>query len=174
MHHQRNLGILYVHHQGKQPKAKKTGFKTWSSAYRCLARAEPTSAELVQIGNEQTRQMLLNTYRKEEISLPRCVLANGAFSRERQGSPTDDADEKSSHRQSNNVVMTLNDAIFSKRKIYQRVIPSDAVPILPSGLEWRVVAVLHSENRASRKIPKDDIQTKTLDGKSSDQVQRND
>jgi hypothetical protein len=158
----------------KTTKSKKTGFKTWSSAYRCLARAEPTSAELVQIGNEQTRQMLLNTYRKEEISLPRCVLANGAFSRERQGSPTDDADEKSSHRQSNNVVMTLNDAIFSKRKIYQRVIPSDAVPILPSGLEWRVVAVLHSENRASRKIPKDDIQTKTLDGKSSDQVQRND
>jgi hypothetical protein len=149
-------------------KSKKTGFKTWFSAYRCLARADPTSTELVQLGKEQTRQMLLNTYRKEEMFQPQCVLANGAFSRERQGSPTGagDASRKSPRRQSNTMSMTLNDAIFSKRKAYQRVIVSDITPILPSGLGWRVIAAMRSE-RSPRKMSRSESNPKTLQIQSS-------
>lgn len=152
----------------KKLKSKKTGFKTWFSAYRCLSRADPTSAELVQLGKEQTRQMLLNTYRKEEVFQPQCVLANGAFSRERQGSQTGagDANRQSPRRQSNTMSMTLNDAIFSKRKAYQRVVSSDIAPILPSGLGWRVIAAMRSE-RSPRKMSRSDSNTKTSHMQSS-------
>lgn len=131
----------------KANKSKKTGFKTWSSAYRCLSRADPTSTELIQLGQEQTRQMVLNTFRREELLHPQCVLSNGTFSRERQGSVSSDPNARRQAVYSN---MTLNDVIFSKQRYYRKVLPGDSQPILPSGLGWRILAASRSPRRPSR------------------------
>ena len=42
------------------------------------------SQELVQLSKEQTRQMLLNTFKREGMIPPNCILANGTFCRDKQ------------------------------------------------------------------------------------------
>ena len=134
----------------KQTKSKNMGFKNWSSAYRCLSRADPTSAELVQLGKEQSRQMLLNTYRKEGMIQPLCVQSNGAFVRERLGSVANEASRgKAPRRSSNAMSMTLNDAIFSRCILFHEMNNPDSSPIMPCGLGWRVISGMRSKSNSS-------------------------
>jgi hypothetical protein len=143
----------------KQSKSKKTGFKNWSSAYRCLSRADPTSTELVQIGREQSRQLLLNTYRKEGMIQPQCVQSNGAFIRERLGPASSGTSRgEPPRRPSNAMSITLNDAIFSKCNLLDTADSPDLLPVIPGGLGWRVISSMrvnqNSEKRAVRILSK--------------------
>lgn len=154
----------------KANKSKKTGFKTWSSAYRCLSRADPTSTELIQLGQEQTRQMVLNTFRREELLHPQCVLSNGTFSRERQGSVSSDPNVRRQGVYSN---MTLNEVIFSKQRDYRKVMTGDSQPILPSGLGWRILAASRSPRRPSRVYTSQKPPSTNINPKSQSRIEEN-
>lgn len=138
--------------KSSQSKNKKTGFKNWSSAYRCLSRADPNSSELVQLGREQSRQILLNAYKKEGIIQPQCVMPNGTFTREtreQRSSISKGGDGQASPTKrisSSPNKMTLNDAIFTNQYSFDSRF-GDA-PVMPSGLGWRVLSSMHSAANA--------------------------
>jgi hypothetical protein len=58
----------------------------WKPTIRCLARADPTSSDLVSIGKEQTKHVLLSRFKKEGALASHCVQSNGSFRRELVGS----------------------------------------------------------------------------------------
>lgn len=123
----------------KSGSSKKTGFKNWSSAYRCLSRADPSSQELIQLSKEQTRQMLLNTFKREDMISPQCILANGTLSRQRYG--TGVVSSSGSHMKKATsprfgAHVSLSDAIFPKRR-YILPLKGD-IPVVPCGLDWRM------------------------------------
>ncbi len=144
----------------KQSKRKKTGFKNWSSAYRCLSRADPNSAELIQLRREQSRQMLLNTYRKEGMIQPQCVKSNGAFIRERLGpSSSNTGKSEASRRPPSATSITLNDAIFSNCNLLDIVDGSGFLPVIPGGLGWKVITSMHANQKPEHRSA--NIRTKT-------------
>lgn len=127
----------------KKGTSKKTGFKNWSSAYRCLSRADPSSQELVQLSKEQTRQMLLNTFKRDDMISPNCILANGTFCREKQGlglvstsGPAARTGNNQASHTKNNIPLSLCDAVFPRRRFITGC--EDGLPLLPCGLGWRV------------------------------------
>lgn len=127
----------------RKHKSKRTGYKNWFSAYRCLACADPTSFELTQLGREQTRQMLLNTYRNESMIQPHCILPNGTFARQRKrASGTDDVGTP--QQQTNSVSISMNEIVFLHCIFFKKIEIADTVPILPCGLNWRVASSLRN------------------------------
>jgi hypothetical protein len=137
--------------------SNKTGFKNWNVAFRCLSRAEPDSSDLVNMGKEQTRQILLTRYRKEGILQPQCILPNGTFSRERQlfsGNPNENRMKNSvppessrststrSRRSSNTVTKTLSETIFFHYQSFKQPdrASSETGLVLPHGLDWKRAA----------------------------------
>ena len=59
---------------------------SWKPTCRCLARADPPSSDLVSIGKEQTKHVLLSRFKKEGVLPSHCVLSDGSFGREKAGS----------------------------------------------------------------------------------------
>jgi hypothetical protein len=53
----------------------------WKRTCRCLARADPTLSDLVSIGKEQTKHVLLIRFKKEGVLPSHCVHSDGSFSR---------------------------------------------------------------------------------------------
>jgi len=149
----------------------KTGFKNWSSAFRCLYRAEPNSSDLVNLGKQQTRQILLNRLRKEDVILPQCILPNGAFCRDRQillgpsseNSVNSTASPTISRRSSATIKKTLSESIFSCYQLYDKCHRFKAPSLqLPCGFDWneaeRRGILSHCVQRSSSSrsvIPKD-------------------
>jgi hypothetical protein len=127
----------------RKHKSKRTGYKSWFSAYRCLACADPTSFELTQLGKEQTRQMLLNTYRKECMIQPHCILPNGTFVRQRRRA-SDSVEVVASQQQTNSVSITMNKIMFSNCMFFKKIAMTDIVPTLPCGLNWRVMSSIRN------------------------------
>ena len=147
----------------KKGTSKKTGFKNWSSAYRCLSRADPNSQELVQLSKEQTRQMLLNTFKREDMISPNCILANGTFCREKQGlglvSPSAAAVRATNNQvihPKNHISLSLCDAVFPRRRLITNC--EDGLPLVPCGLGWRVysnVTIAMADTKSkSRHLPR--------------------
>jgi len=59
---------------------------SWKPTCRCLARADPTSSDLVSIGKEQTKHVLLSRFKKEGVLPSHCVNPDGSFGREKASS----------------------------------------------------------------------------------------
>ena len=55
----------------------------WSASFRLLARTDPSSTDILLLGREQTRQVVVSRYRTLGILQPQCIGAAGAFQRDR-------------------------------------------------------------------------------------------
>ena len=101
----------------------------WKPTCRCLARADPTSSDLVSIGKEQTKHVLLARYKKDGTVLPsQTVQPDGSFNRGSVGS-------KSSGTHSEAIFDRLN--VINASKIVTSNESNVTVGALPSGLGWR-------------------------------------
>jgi len=97
---------------------------SWNATCRCLARADPASSDLIAIGKEQTKHVLLGRYRKEGVLPSHCVTSDGSFRRDKGASA--------------GVHNTFSDSIFKQHKMVQEAkVKSDDESVLPGGLCWR-------------------------------------
>ena len=158
----------------KKGTSKKTGFKNWSSAYRCLARADPNSQELVQLSKEQTRQMLLNTFKREGMIPPNCILANGTFCRDKQligvvstGGPKVNKTNNQAIPPKNSISLSLCDAVFPRRRFITGC--KDGLPLLPCGLGWRVYSNVRNMMTDTENKSKDSSKTSSKQMKETEQ-----
>jgi hypothetical protein len=137
------------------------GYKSWSHAFRFLSTSDPDSTDLVTIGKEQTRQILLTRYRRDGMLQPQCILQNGSFGRERvlfTGSTNENFSKinhaETSRRISGTVTKTLSERIFFNGQNQMRDIHSgemDISVVLPYGLDWKRTAprVISQHQKAS-------------------------
>jgi len=113
----------------------------WSAAFRCLARADPTSTDLQALGREQIRHVVLGRYKTMGILSPQCFNSNGVFKRERiglnvSGTPSGQISGKDgSTGGGNDRVRTLSEAIYRYSSTHQDEFLRRSLPI---GLSWRV------------------------------------
>lgn len=128
---------------GASDKAKPTASKSlptmnsrWFPLFRCLARADPTAAELQALGREQIRQVVISRYRSKGIVPPQSLNNPGFLSRER----TSKGANASGHRAGkesvagNERARTLSDALFQNVSGEEN---SSSRVLLPLGLGWR-------------------------------------
>eukprot|EP00986_Skeletonema_menzelii_P003279 scaffold981_cov144-Skeletonema_menzelii.AAC.11 len=109
---------------------------SWNATCRCLARADPASSDLIAIGKEQTKHVLLSRYRKDGVLPSHCVASDGNFRRDKGANA--------------GVHNTFSDSIFKQHKMAQVAkIKSDDESVLPGGLCWRTAF--------SRRIGRHDI-----------------
>ncbi|KAL3815945.1 hypothetical protein ACHAXA_000001 [Cyclostephanos tholiformis] len=99
---------------------------SWKPTCRCLARADPTSSDLVSIGKEQTKHVLLSRFKKEGVLPSHCVHSDGSFSREKAGSIGSG---------------THSEAIFDRLIVFNESKTSEdsknkVLGLLPCGLGW--------------------------------------
>lgn len=99
----------------------------WKPTCRCLARADPTASDLVSLGKEQTKHILLSRYRKEGALPSNCVQLDGSFSREKVGF---------------NGSGTHSEAIFDHLNLVNESKTTEGdgnetMGLLPCGLGWR-------------------------------------
>jgi hypothetical protein len=99
---------------------------SWKPTCRCLARADPTSSDLVSIGKEQTKHVLLSRFKKEGVLPSHCVHSDGSFSREKAGS-------KGSGTHSEAIFDRLN--VFNDSKMSNDN-KNEVLGLLPCGLGW--------------------------------------
>ena len=162
----------------------------WSAAFRCLARADPSSADLQALGRDQIRHVVLGRYKSMGILSPQCFNSNGVFNRERSGmnasgSPSRQTQGKDSSASGNDRVRTLSDAIYRHCATYQN---SHLQSSLPCGLSWRVaiargvVLPRASENPALKlrtqelllkRIARQNMPGRKIDERSSHEHQQN-
>jgi len=130
----------------------------WKSTSRCLARADPTSSDLIALGKEQTKHVLLSRLRKDGVLPSQCVQSDGSFTRERFGSYITGAPPKPSDvnnastpmrrvTQTNQHARTLSDALFSQHNLMKSAnkttewgIEGERAVLLPCGLKWRTAS----------------------------------
>jgi hypothetical protein len=106
------------------PPEEKDTFSSWNATCRCLARADPASSDLIAIGKEQTKHVLLSRYRKEGVLPSHCVTSDGSFRRDKGVNA--------------GVHNTFSDSIFKKHTmVHEAKIKSNALGVLPGGLCWR-------------------------------------
>jgi hypothetical protein len=109
----------------------------WQAAFRCLARADPTSTELQTLGREQIRQVIMSQYRARGVMPPQCFNSAGVFSRDRGGVSGGNATRPRTGKEgvgSNERIRTLSDAIFQKLPTAKA---ESVRSQLPAGLGWR-------------------------------------
>lgn len=99
---------------------------SWKPTCRCLARADPTSSDLVSIGKEQTKHVLLSRFKKEGVLPSHCVHSDGSFSREKAGL---------------NGSGTHSEAIFDRLNVFNESKTTEdksyeVLGLLPCGLGW--------------------------------------
>ena len=113
----------------------------WQAAFRCLARADPTSSELQTLGREQIRQVIFSRYRAMGVVPPQCFNSGGVFSRERYGQSSSSAarqrSAKAGNAGNNERKRTLSDSIF-QNAVADRW--SHQAHQFPLGLGWRIAA----------------------------------
>lgn len=117
----------------------------WKQTCRCLARADPVSEDLVALGREQTKHVLLSRFRKEKVMPTNCVLPDGSFCRDKPGGEagTNSAPYKRVSS-SNQQAKTFSDAVFHRHNLMINETKSEdndqshvASGILPRGIAWR-------------------------------------
>jgi hypothetical protein len=98
----------------------------WKRTCRCLARADPTLSDLVSIGKEQTKHVLLSRFKKEGVLPSYCVPSDGSFSRVK-------AELFGSGTHSEAIFDRLN--VFNESKTSE--VDKNTMPgLLPCGLGW--------------------------------------
>jgi hypothetical protein len=119
------------------------GGKNWLAAFRCLARSDPTAADLQNLGREQTRQILLVRLKETGALPPQCFTSTGVAIRERSCA----SNQTSSSRQ--RVIMAgskassvSNERIRTSEALFGRFNPRIAGEhgYLTSRLGWRMAA----------------------------------
>ena len=105
------------------------GSSTWTAPLLCLAKTDPSSQELIALGKEQTKQILLSRYKTLGIS------TNGDFARQRmnRGNNLAHATKKSNSGMPRDI-LPLTDLIYGP---FEQMNSDDMVP---SGLGWRFAA----------------------------------
>jgi len=111
----------------------------WAAAFRCLARADPTSSDLQALGREQIRHVVLGRYNNMGTLPPQCFNSNGVFNRERgvvvtSGSPGRQVTGKEG-ASGNDRTRTISDGLYKKFSSHQ---DGHLQRSLPCGLSWRV------------------------------------
>jgi hypothetical protein len=138
----------------------KDALKNWTGVYQCLSRTDPSANDLIQLGKEQSKQLLLGRYRKDGIIQPRCVLPNGTFTRDKYNvlvkesksdqdgkvptSPTGTSNNRRNSA-SSGITVTISDTLFSKYQHINLTTLSDQEGVdevslgsmIPCGLGWR-------------------------------------
>ncbi|CAB9521372.1 expressed unknown protein [Seminavis robusta] len=122
-----------------KPLTQPGGRGNWAAAFRCLARADPSSSDLQTLGREQIRHVLLGRYRTLGVLSPQCLSNNGVFNRERggvatSGSPSRQVGGKDGQVSSGDRARTLSDAIYRHMAVHQ---DPHLQSSLPRGLTWR-------------------------------------
>ena len=79
---------------------------SWSSTFRCLARAYTTSSELQTSSPEQVEQIVLHRFKAMGVMMPQCIDSTGTFNRDGGGQ-----NPRSRTRGGNTSMKTLNEAI---------------------------------------------------------------
>lgn len=97
---------------------------SWKPTCRCLARADPTSSDLVSIGKEQTKHVLLSRFKKEGVLPSQMLQSDGSFNRGLTGS-------KGSGTHSEAIFDRLN--LINESKMNK----VEGTGLLPCGLGWR-------------------------------------
>ena len=110
----------------------------WGAAFRCLARADPSSSDLQTLGREQIRHVVLGRYKALGILSPQCFNSHGVFIRERvsmsNAGSTRQITGKEGAVGSNDRIRTLSDAMYRNFSTHQHACMQSA---LPCGLAWR-------------------------------------
>jgi hypothetical protein len=105
---------------------------SWSSTFRCLARADPSSSDLQTIGREQVRQIVLHRYKTMGVLLPHCIDSTGSFNREDGGQSTRSGVAGKAK------LKTLSEALFQR---CNSDATSEPQPLsLPCGLDWKTAS----------------------------------
>lgn len=107
----------------------KFSLPSWKPTCRCLARADPTSSDLLSLGKEQTKHVLLSRFKKEGALASHCVRLDGCFNREKVGL-------NGSGTHSEAIFGHLNLVNNSEPKTSEGV-ENEAKGLLPCGLGWR-------------------------------------
>eukprot|EP00578_Thalassiosira_sp_NH16_P002001 CAMPEP_0181130624 /NCGR_PEP_ID=MMETSP1071-20121207/29969_1 /TAXON_ID=35127 /ORGANISM="Thalassiosira sp., Strain NH16" /LENGTH=2952 /DNA_ID=CAMNT_0023216719 /DNA_START=277 /DNA_END=9135 /DNA_ORIENTATION=- len=108
---------------------------SWKPTCRCLARADPTSSDLVSIGKDQTKHVLLSRFKKEGVLPSHCVHSDGSLSREKVGLNGSGGGSSGTH----------SEAIFDRLNLVNESMMKEDVEdentvslgLLPCGLGWR-------------------------------------
>jgi len=104
----------------------------WSAAFRCLARADPSSSDLQLLVREQVRQVVANRYKSMGIVAPQSLTNFGCTPRDRPGRNTASGPGRTGKEGAGGEkIRTLSDAIFQDFIRDTR---------LPCGLGWRAAA----------------------------------
>lgn len=101
---------------------------SWSSTFRCLARADPTSSELQTISREQVKQIVLHRFKAAGVMMPQCIDATGTFNREGGG-------QNLRNGKGCNASKTLSEAIFHRCNFISD--REGTALLMPCGLGWR-------------------------------------
>ncbi len=102
---------------------------SWKPTCRCLARADPTSSDLLSLGKEQTKHVLLSRFKKEGALASNCVHMDGSFHREEIG-----LNGSGTHSEAIFGHLNLVNESESKKIEGDR---NETKGLLPCGLSWR-------------------------------------
>ena len=129
--------------QGDDPQGS-----SWKQTLRCLARADPVSSDLVALGKEQTKHVLLSRFRKENVLPTSCVLSDGSFFRDKPGGEASPSSAPYKRMPSSNQqAKTFSDIVFHRHNFLVNESKSDdsndaivSSGVLPCGISWRTAA----------------------------------
>ena len=109
----------------------------WNAAFRCLSRADPTSAELQAMSREQMRQVVIGLYAAREIAPPAALNSTSVFSRDRRVLAANAQRQRVTRDgpSGNDRIRTLSDAIFHDTSVSHG---SSLHQHFPVGMGWRV------------------------------------
>eukprot|EP00980_Cylindrotheca_fusiformis_P008304 scaffold1736_cov127-Cylindrotheca_fusiformis.AAC.118 len=116
------------------PKSAQVSKTRWFPLFRCLARADPTAAELQTLGREQIRQVVIGRYRSKGTIPPHSLTSSSFLTRERTSKIAISSAQGKEVGTGNDRARTLSDTLF------QNVSAEDdnmAKFVLPLGLGWR-------------------------------------
>ncbi|KAG7360129.1 hypothetical protein IV203_035228 [Nitzschia inconspicua] len=133
----------------------------WNAAFRCLARADPSSAELQGLGREQVRQVVSGLYKARRVTPPSSLNSISTVVQERRVLASSVARKRTEKNAvgGNERIRTLSDAIF------QDTVTSDVMSIrrhLPTGIVWRTAFSRGILNETSTSAISFDLKTKAL------------
>lgn len=111
----------------------------WASSFRILAKCDPSSTELLAIGREQNKHILLASYKHMDISSkhPYCIQPNGEFVRERPNNKPSNSSNRVSSDSSRNVDrLPLTDVVYGN---FEDSHDQESF-VAPLGLDWKAAA----------------------------------
>ena len=111
--------------------------RNWTATIRCLARADPTSADLQSLEREQTRQIVLARLRSRGALPPQCFTSTGVASRERPCTGNS-ASRQATPGAPNGTQASSNDRVRKSEALFGKLRPKQSISkgCLPTELGW--------------------------------------